>query len=295
MLIHLGLLLACFLWAISFIASKVALESAPPLTVVALRLILSALCFVVWFIIRGWPKIEWTFARIRQLVLLSLIGTTFHYGIQTVGLQYTAASNASLYAATCPISIAVIAAIFLRERLTWCGAVGIFLALSGALLAIGFSTLLSLEFRGRLFGDVLVFTSIFLWAIFTVYSKKITEELGAMELLGIVTIVGAITTIPVGGVEMWRHGAHLSSVTLKSWVAIGFLGLTCSFLATLLYFLALEKLESQRVGVYLYTIPLMTYVVAWLYLGEHVGWNLAGGSALVLAGVYLTERGAEPC
>ncbi|MBI2091464.1 MAG: DMT family transporter [Deltaproteobacteria bacterium] len=289
MLIHLGLLFACFLWAISFIASKVALESAPPLTVVALRLVLSALCFVVWFAFKGWPKIEWTFARIWQLVLLSLIGTTFHYGIQTVGLQYTAASNASLYAATCPISIAVIAVIFLRERLTWCKTVGIFLALSGALFAMGFSTLLSLEFRGRLFGDVLVFTSIFLWAIFTVYSKKITEELGAMELLGIVTIVGALTMLPVGLIEM--HDMSFSSITLESWAAIGFLGLTCSFLATLLYFLALEKLESQRVGVYLYTIPLMTYIVAWLYLGERVGLNLAGASALVLAGVYLTERG----
>ncbi len=291
MLIHLGLLLACFLWAISFIASKVALESAPPLTVVALRLTLSALCFVMWFAVRGWPRFKWTWPRVGGLFLLSLLGTSVHYGTQTIGLQYTAASNASLYAATCPISIAVIAVIFLGERLTGRKALGIFLALAGALLAMGLSTLLSIELRGRLFGDTLVFASIFLWAIFTVYGKKLSMELGALELLGVVTIIGAVTMIPVGCVEMWRHGAGLSSITLKSWMAICFLGLTCSFLATLLYFLALEKMESQRVGVYLYTIPLMTYVVAWLYLGEHVGWNLAAGSALVLAGVYLTERG----
>ena len=289
MLTHLGLLLACFLWAISFIASKVALESAPPLTIAALRLILSALCFVIWFSIRGWPKFFWS--CIWQIFVLSLLGTSLHYGIQTAGLQYTAASNASLYAATCPISIAVIAMIFLGEHLTSRKAFGIFLALAGALLAMGFSTLLSIEFRGRLFGDILVFVSILLWAVFTVYSKKLSAKLGAMELLGIITIMGAITMTPVGLAEMWWHGTHLSSITLKSWAAIGFLGLTCSFFATLLYFLALERMESQRLGVYLYTIPPMTYVVAWLYLGEHVGWNLAAGSALVLAGVYLTERG----
>jgi len=181
--------------------------------------------------------------------------------------------------------------IFLGERLTSRKAFGIFLALAGALLAMGFSTLLSIEFRGRLFGDILVFVSILLWAVFTVYSKKLSAKLGAMELLGIITIMGAITMTPVGLAEMWWHGTHLSSITLKSWAAIGFLGLTCSFFATLLYFLALERMESQRLGVYLYTIPPMTYVVAWLYLGEHVGWNLAAGSALVLAGVYLTERG----
>lgn len=289
MLIHLGLLLACFLWAISFIASKVALESALPLTVVTLRLVLSALCFVAWFSVRGWPKFDRR--QLWQIFLLSIFGTGLHYGTQTVGLQWTTASNASLYAATCPISIAVIAAVFLGERLTGRKLLGIFLAMAGALTAMGISTLVSVEFRGRFGGDMLVFASIFLWAVFTVYGKKLSMRLGAMELLGVVTIIGAVTMIPVGAAEMWWNGATFSSITLESWAAIAFLGLTCSFLATLLYFLALERMESGRVGVYLYTIPLMTYLVAWLYLGEHIGWNLAAASVLVLSGVYLTERG----
>ena len=50
-------LLACFFWAVSFIASKVALKSASPLTVVTLRLVISALCFAVWFSLRGWPRL----------------------------------------------------------------------------------------------------------------------------------------------------------------------------------------------------------------------------------------------
>jgi drug/metabolite transporter (DMT)-like permease len=289
MLIHLGLLSACFLWAISFIASKVALQSAPPLTVVTLRLALSALCFVAWFTVRGWPRFDRR--QFRQMFLLSLFGTGLHYGTQTVGLQWTAASNASLYAAACPVSIAVIAAVFLGERLTGRKLFGIFLATAGALTAMGLSTLLSIEFRGRFGGDMLVLASIFLWAAFTVYGKRLSPELGAMELLGVVTIIGAVTMLPVGAAEMRLSGAELSSITFRSWVAIAFLGLTCSFLATLLYFLALERMESGRVGVYLYTIPLMTYLVAWLYLGEHIGWNLAAASGLVLSGVYLTERG----
>jgi drug/metabolite transporter (DMT)-like permease len=35
----------------------------------------------------------------------------------------------------------------------------------------------------------------------------------------------------------------------------------------------------------------MTYVIAFFYLGEKIGANLLIGSVLVLAGVYLTERG----
>ena len=70
-----------------------------------------------------------------------------------------------------------------------------------------------------------------------------------------------------------------------------FLGVACSFLATLLYFVALGLSESQKVGVYLYTIPPMTAVVAALYLGEIITPNLVVGAMLVIGGVALTERG----
>jgi drug/metabolite transporter (DMT)-like permease len=45
------------------------------------------------------------------------------------------------------------------------------------------------------------------------------------------------------------------------------------------------------VGVYLYTIPPMTAVVAVLYLGERLSASLVLGAVLVIAGVALTERG----
>ncbi|MCX5787418.1 MAG: DMT family transporter [Elusimicrobia bacterium] len=283
----LGLWVACFFWGISFIASKAALESAPPLTVVALRLLIAAACFLVWFAVKGWPKV----ASWRAVFVLSLLGTSLHYGAQTAGLQYTTASNASLYAATCPVFIALTALFFLSERLSGRKALGILLALAGVLAAMGPRTLLSIEFGGHLWGDFLVLVSICLWALFTVYSKKLYAGSGAMELLGLATIAGAATMLPIGAAELWWRGATLAAITLKSWLAIGFLGLTCSFFAALLYFLALERMESQKVGVYLYTIPPMTYAAAWALLGERVGWNLAVGSVLVLAGVNLTERG----
>ncbi|MFA6316583.1 MAG: DMT family transporter [Elusimicrobiota bacterium] len=287
---HAGLWLACLLWGISFIASKVALESCPPLTVAMLRLVVSAACFGAWFCARGWPRRAWEPARLGSILILSLFGTSLHYGTQTAGLQYTSASNASLYAVTCPIAIALIAASFLRERLSNRRILGILIALAGVLTAMGWQTLASVDLRSHLWGDSLVFVSIVLWALFTVYGRKLTAELGSLELTGVVTMVGAATMVPVGWVELSLLGRGLGAVTLRSWLAVGFLGVTCSFLATLLYFRALEKTESQKVGVYLYTIPLITYAAAWLLLNETVGWNLAAGSVLVLAGVHLTER-----
>jgi drug/metabolite transporter (DMT)-like permease len=279
------------LWAVSFIAVKVALTAAPPLTLVTLRLLISALCFIAWFLIRGFkptfkgPKI-WL-----QLLFLSLFGTGLHYGIQTMGLQYTPASNASIYAVTGPISITLIAAFYLHEKITFKKAMGITIALIGVLIVMGLETLKSFNLKGHLLGDILVIVSIAMWGVFTVYGKRLMNAMGAFEVIALTTLIGAIWMVPIGWAESHWQGFALSSITLTSWTAIVYLGVTCSFIATLLYFTALQKTEAQKVGVYFYTIPPMTYVIAFFYLGEKIGANLLIGSVLVLAGVYLTERG----
>jgi len=288
---RLALLVACFLWAVSFIATKVALESAPPLTVVALRLAISAACFLLWAGIAGKSL---RFGGRRELVGLaglSLLGTGFHYGIQTVGLQYTTASNASLYAVTGPVTIAVLGVLVLHERLGRRKVAGIAVAMAGVLAVMGFDAIAASELGGHALGDALVFASIVLWGMFTVFGKALTDELGALRVTALVTVIGALWMLPVGLVEGHLRSFSLAQVAPDGWAGIVFLGIGCSFLATLLYFMALQRTESQKVGVYLYTIPPMTALVAGVVLHERLTAGFFAGSVLIICGVWLTERG----
>ena len=286
---RIALLTAAFLWAVSFVATRVALEEVPPLVVVALRLFISALCFMPWVIAMGGTRGIGS-RRMGQLFLLSLVGTSLHYATQTAGLQYTTATNASLYTTTGPITILLLSALVLGERITLRKAFGVLLAVTGVLVVMGWQTLSSFEI-GNIKGDLLVLISIVMWGLFTVFGKRITDELGALRVTAWVTILGALTTAPVGLYEARATGFALAGVSLEAWLAIAFLGVACSFFATLLYFVALGLSESQKVGVYLYTIPPMTAVVASLYLGEVITMNLVVGAVLVIGGVALTERG----
>ena len=284
-------MVACFFWAISFIATKVAVDSVPPLTVVTLRLLVSSICFLVWFTVKG-KKISYRgFKWLSWLFVLSLFGTGLHYSLQTIGLNYTQAANASIYAVTGPISITIIAALFLGEKITLRKGSGIICAIIGVLIVMGIDTLLAFELKGNLLGDLLVFTSIFMWGIFTVMGKDMIAKMDALELIAVVTFIGTIYMIPVGLIEMKLHSISIAAIPADAWIAIIFLGVTCSFLATLFYFFALEKTESQKVGVYLYTVPPMTYIIAAFYLGETISISLIVGSIIVFAGVYLTEKG----
>ena len=287
---RLGLLIAVFFWAISFIATKVAVTAAPPLTVAGLRLVISALCFVVWYAVTNrWPRLPGR-RELKVLFGLSLLGTGLHYGIQTIGLQYTTAANASIFATTGPIAI-VFLAVIMGERLTLRKGLGVALALFGVLVVQGLETLTQFELSGHVLGDILVFVSVFMWGVFTVFGKRVAEDVGPEAMIGLTTIIGAIWMIPVSGVELAAKSFPLASISPTAWLAITFLGVTCSFLAPLLYFLALKNAQAQKVGVYLYAIPPLTYIFAAVLLHEHIGTNLIIGSLLVLAGVFMTDRG----
>ncbi len=282
---------ACFFWAASFIATKTALRIVPPLTVVTLRMLISALCFLLWILLSKRKIRNLRPGWVARLFLLSLFGTGLHYGLQTIGIGYTTASNASVYAVTGPISITIIAALFLGEKITLKKALGIGCALLGVLIVMGIDTLTTFELKGHLLGDLLVFASIFMWGIFSVLGKDMTRKMGALDLTAVVTFIGALYMIPFGLFEMYQVSFSLAEISLEAWGAIAFLGITCSFLATLLYVFALEKTEAQKVGVYLYTIPPLTYCIAALYLKETININLLLGSLVVFVGVYLTEKG----
>lgn len=287
---RLFLILACFLWALSFIASKTALESTPPMTVVSLRLLVSAACFLAWAVYAQ----KNILAMIRngglKLFMLTLSGTVLHYGTQTIGIEYTTASNASLYAVTAPISIALISLIFFGEKLGIGKIIGILTALFGVITVMGLGVIKNFAINSVI-GDSLVFISIVMWGVFTVFGKETSEKMGgAVNMTAAVTITGALAMLPLGAGEIYIKGFSLSNVAPEAWASIFFLGITCSFAATFLYFKALESMNSNEAGTYLYSIPPMTSIIAYFYSNEQITLTFMAGALLVLTGVFITEK-----
>jgi drug/metabolite transporter (DMT)-like permease len=288
---RLALISACVLWSMSFIATKLALEVLPPLAVASLRLGVAAACFLPLLLTGGRMRRMSSPGSLLGLLGLSLFGTGLHYGFQTVGMQYTTASNASLYVATGPITILLLGAILLGERLTARKVLGVSIAVVGVLVVMGLDTIASFRLPQRIVGDLLVIASIVMWGCFTVFGKRLTDRLGAVSVTAAVTVIGAAWMAPVGWFEIHHAGFSFAAMTPAAWGSIAFLGAGCNFLAVMLYFIGLQHTESQKVGVYLYTIPPMTAGAAAVVLGEAITVNLVIGTVLVIAGVALTERG----
>jgi drug/metabolite transporter (DMT)-like permease len=279
---------AIVLWGISFVATKAALRELAPAPLVFLRFGMGAALLVGLLAARGElkrpPKSAW-----RDLIVLGFFAVFVHQMLQAHGLQHTSAVTTGWLIGLIPIWAAILAAIFLGERLTPLRVTGLVVGFLGAVLVIT---------RGRVGpeflslpstrGDLLILASTLNWAVCTVLQRRPSARLGARLATAGTMVCGWLMLLPVflasGG------PAAYAGLSPSTWVAVLFLGIGCSGLGYLWWYGALETLEASQVAAFLYLEPLVTLAAAMIVLHEPVGWATIVGGLVVLLGVALVQH-----
>jgi drug/metabolite transporter (DMT)-like permease len=282
-------LLAVLIWGASFIATKIALADASPVTVVWLRFAMGVAVLGVAVVARR------QFALVSRkdlftFALLGLIGITFHQWLQSNALVTSLASTSGWIVATTPIFIAVLARFILHERLSWSGTAGIFLAALGVLLVVSKddpSTLLAGRFGAP--GDILILISAPNWAVFSVLSRGALRSHPAARMMFYVMALGWIFT----SVLLFTGPglSEIARITPRGWGALAFLGIACSGLAYIAWYDALKHMPASQVGALLYVEPLVAMTAAAIVLAEPILASTVTGGAVILIGVWLVNRG----
>lgn len=274
------------LWALSFILNEVALRSLQPVSVVAGRWSVTAALVLLLLAQRQQLGAFRTALRAdwRSFFLLSLFGVTLLYGLQITGQARTSAVNTGLLANTVPVFTALLAAIFLRQRLRAAGWTGILLALAGAWTISAGGLRLQVQAETAL-GDGLVLLSSLAAALYFVFGSRLLRGYPALLVTAAAATLGALTVLPLallaGQGSVW---------TWPALAAVLALGIGPGLLANLWWWETVEWLDATRAAVYIYLIPLLTMIFAALLLGETVGPAQLAGAALLLGGVWLAER-----
>jgi drug/metabolite transporter (DMT)-like permease len=281
--------LAVVFWGISFVATKTALQSVAPVTLIFTRFLIGAI--VLLAIVRQLPPREaWP-----SLALMGFIGVFVHQMLQAFALRMTTAMNTGWLIGITPIWSAVLAAIFLRERFGFWKVAGLAGGFAGALLVVTRGDFSTRVFgRPSTLGDAMIFISTINWAVYTVIGHKVIRRLGPRRATSGAMLFGVLMLTPFYVAQRgWRDYPALSA---KGWGAVLFLGVCCSALGYLFWYGALEHVEASRVAALLYAEPLVTFAAAVLLLGERVSAVTVIGGILVLASVVLAQYapGAAP-
>ncbi len=282
---YFALTLAVLFWGLSFVATKVALQSFSPFCLIFFRFFTASIFFGLFFWRTGFPQL--TKKGIKSLMLLAVMQPGLYFTFETLGLQYTSATKTSLIIATIPILVLTLSAVLLKERVRPTTLCGISLSLVGvALLVFGDSA--HTELQGMLIGDLLILGAVISAAIYMVMARKLGDTIPSHQITGMQIIFGALLFFPA---FLWDL-PHLNwgAVTRESIIALIGLTVFATIGAFLCYNYALTKIPVARASVFINGIPLVTAFGAWVILGESLTTVQLLGGAVVLIAVIVTNH-----
>jgi drug/metabolite transporter (DMT)-like permease len=273
-------------WGLSFVATKIALQRIPTFTLVFTRFSLAALIFLFLRQGRKWPS--FTRKDHVKMVLLALFEPGLYFIFETIGLQHTSAPKTALIIATIPVVVLVLGALMLGERAGGTSVIGIILSFGGIILLVIGDPEFGWSLEGSLLGDLLIGGAVISASLYMIFARDLGRSYSSFEITFVQIVYGAVFfCLPF----LWETPALAwTSITLRSSLAVIYLTVFSTVGAFLCYNYALYQVPVSRAAVFVNGIPVVTAIGAWVLLDERLTAIQAGGGALVLAAVFITNR-----
>ena len=286
------ILLMVAFWSGNYIAGKIALRELSPLFLAGLRIGLAGVTMVplyAWERVRKRDRSLTVTARhdVVRLLLLGLLGVTLNQFFFIVGLSRTSVAHAAILIGLTPIQVLIIAGVRGQERITARKVAGMAIALAGVALLKAFEP--AAGTGATWLGDFFILLTGLCFALFTVFGKEVTREYSTITMNTYAYVGGAVALLPL---TLWE-AAHqpLAHVSAGAWLAAIYMALFPSVVAYLIYYHALAHMAASRVSAFSYLQPVFATIMGVVLLGESLGAPVIAGGAVILAGVYLAERG----
>jgi drug/metabolite transporter (DMT)-like permease len=274
---------------------------ASSLIIAAWRLGLAFLILAPWVVIGQRPALRRLTPLQARLGLLSGVLLALHFATWITSLEYTTVASSAVLVATSPLFVALIAPLWLGERLTRWVVAGLGLTLVGATgIALSDACLDGLPLRcpplgsflgGRaLWGDLLALAGALTGAGYFMIGRRLRRELPLMVYIGLSYGSGALVLLAV----TLLRGGRLFGYPPLAYLLFALLALGPQLLGHSSFNWALRYLPVAVVSVTLLGEPVGSTLWALILLAEIPGPLKVVSVILVLVGIYLASRSPIP-
>lgn len=271
------------------VIGKVALTIIPAVGLVGFRVGFTAIALVIFQMFRGGLRLKDKKDYLR-LAAISLLAVSLNQLLFTTGLSLTKASNTSLISVTIPIFAMTAGWLLGTEMLKPRKLAGIILAAVGVVFLIdprnaSFSSQTTL-------GDLCVVLNSLSYGIYVAISKDILTRNGAFRAMTWIFLFAAVVCVPIGAISM--SSVDIPNVSTTIWLSVLYVAVVGTAVPYLLNAWALARVDPSTVAVFVYLQPVIGFMLAVIFLGEHVGLNFIMAALLVFAGLYLVMKKFVP-
>lgn len=275
------------LWGSSFAASKIAVETIPPIWVVSLRILIGALLMLLYLFYRK-QQLSRKLGDWIWFFWLGLVGNVLPFTLISWGVRYVPSGVAGILMAAVPLCVIVLAHFLLSdEHLSRQKASGFLIGFLGVAILVGVGGGMTLDAGPIQLWALLAITGAALcYALNGTTARLMPDMTNASKSAGVLIAATAIS-LPMSFI-LAPDG--LSDVSFASAFAVVALGIFPTALATILLYMLLKEAGASFLALSNYLVPVFAVIVGVLLMGEALQWSDWLGLTLVLCGILITER-----
>ncbi|MBN1301472.1 MAG: EamA family transporter [Melioribacteraceae bacterium] len=277
----------CVVWGTTYLAIRIGVSDLPPMLFAGFRWLLAGPLLAIFLLFNKYslPKMEEL--KYIAIIGIALLGVT--NGLVVVAEQWLPSGLTALLISTLPIWVVIIESlVFGIKRVNITTIIGIVLGTTGIVTIFldDFKYVYNIK---NLIGIACIMIAMISWAAGSLYSKQINLNVRPLMSASIQMIFAGLFQTLLG-----LGTGELSSFTFteNSLFAFLYLAIVASVLGYGSYIYAISKLPVSFVTTYAYVNPVIALLLGWLILNETLNNALITGAIIILAGVWLVQKGS---
>ncbi len=231
----------------------------------------------------GRPKMAVQRHHLPRILMVSFASVVGYHLSLNYAETIVSSGLAGLLISFGPIFVVLLSAIFLKERIGVKLRLALGLAVVGAFILSLKSDLGFLQITGPL-GVIL---AAFMYSVFSVGSKPLVKNYGALPTSIWVAVIGTLFTLPL---ISWQFIKQILALSLGGWVSVIYLAILSTVVANMILYTLIGTRAVSRLSVQLYLIPLVSLVGGIMLLGENLTAFTVLGAVFLLAAVALATH-----
>jgi drug/metabolite transporter (DMT)-like permease len=288
----LGLALVVLFWGLTFLFTKMGLQTLPPMAFAFFRTAFAAFALnACATALNRQPEAGGLGWRVHAAAaLLGLCGMALFPFTFSLALTKASAVNGGLIFGATPVAVAALSALSGQERLDLVDWSGVFLSFLGILIVVRPEGLASAEQAGA--GDLLMVGAMLCWAVYTVGNRSLTARHSSLYITAYGSWWGLGGMLLVSLPQL--SGLDLAGVSPLSWSGAACAGLLGTAAAYVVWNRSVGSTGPARTAVYLNLVPIIAALSGYLLLDESLGLTHLAASLAILTGVTITRSRKRP-
>ena len=275
---------AFVLWGSQYVISKIALRTVPPVTLLALRYLVSVPALFIVLRLRH----ALTPIKKGDWPILFAIGFTGYFAsfcLQMLGINRLTGSVSSLLGAMNPIFIPILAAFFLHERITPAKIACVALSMAGVVVIVGVDGTVDAS------GALLMLASVFLWSTASIIIRRVSGRYDPMQI----ALIAILCALPLtGGWSLIELQSAPCSFTLESVLVVLYMGVLGTAVTHSLWNYSLRVMDASFCSMFYPMQPLVSSILGVLFLHEAVTPGFVIGALMICCGIVAAVISAKP-